>query len=98
MSNELSKLIELLSIVSEDNLDSDIAIALVERISWQMIPEVNRVYGNLFHYWHDQDVRERDPEYKAMQDLELALLIHHLKNNDFVKACSISFLNATSNT
>lgn len=98
MGTELDKLIELLSLVAEANLDCDIAEVLVEKIYWQEIPQVSNVYGNLFHYWHDHDIRLTDPEYKSMQDSELEKLIQHLKNREFGKACNISFLGSTSNS
>ena len=94
---ELEKLIELLSIVAEENLDCDIAEGLSKKINWDKIPEIGKVYGNLFHYWHDQDIREKDKEYKFMQDTELNKLIQHLKNKEFAKANNISFLGATPN-
>ncbi|MFK8067722.1 MAG: hypothetical protein AB8D52_05715 [Gammaproteobacteria bacterium] len=95
MDSELDKLIELLSIVVEEHLDCDIAEDLAEKISWNKIPEAGEVYGNLFHYWHDQDIREKDLEYKSMQKLELSKLIQHLKNREFGKACNITFLGTT---
>ena len=98
MESELEKLIELLSIVAEENLDCDVAEGLSEIIDWDTIPEIGNVYGNLFHYWDDQDIREKDKEYKFMQDAELNKLIQHLKNKEFAKANKISFLGATSNS
>ena len=98
MQSELDKLIELLSIVLEENLDCDIAEDLAEKIAWDKLPEISDVYGNLFHYWHDQDIREKEDEYKSMQDSELKKLIQHLKKQEFGKACNISFLGATSSS
>lgn len=95
MENKVNNLIELLSIVAEEQLDCEIAEHLCGKISWSNIPELEDVYCNLFHYWHDEDIRERDQDYKSMQDSELLKLIHHLKNKEFEKACLISFLGAT---
>ncbi len=98
MESELEKLIELLSIVAEENLDCDVAEGLSELIAWDKIPEIGNIYGNLFHYWHYQNIREKDKEYKFMQDTELNKLIQHLKNKEFAKASNISFLGATPNS
>lgn len=98
MQSELNKLIELLVIVVEENLDCEIAEDLAEKIVWDKLPEIGNVYENLFHYWHDQDIREMDNEYKSMQDSELVKLIQHLKNKEFSKACTISFLGDTKNS
>lgn len=98
MQSEIDKLIELLSLVAEEKLDCDVAESLAEKILWAEISEVGDVYSNLFHFWNDQDIREKDPEYKEMQDSELSKLIQHLKNKEFGKACYISFLGATTNS
>jgi len=98
MKSELEKLIELLSIVAEENLDCDVAKGLSELIAWDKIPEVGNVYGNLFHYWHDQDIRKKDKEYKLMQGTELNKLIQLLKNKEFIKANNVSFLGTTPNS
>ncbi|MFW5427369.1 MAG: hypothetical protein ACKE8R_08970 [Methylophagaceae bacterium] len=98
MPSELDKLIELLSIVIEENLDCDIAEGLCNEIDWSKIIEIKNVYPNLFHYWNDQDHRQECSEYKAMQDSELKKLIQHLKKKEFVKACHISFLSVTPNS
>jgi hypothetical protein len=98
MKNELGKLIELLSIVAEENLGCDVAEGLSEKIAWDEIPEISGVYGNLFHYWHDQDIRKKDKEYNFMKDTELNKLIRHLKNKEFAKANNISFLGAIPNS
>ncbi len=60
-----------------------------------VVSEYGNVYGNLFDYWHDQDIWEKDKEYKFMQDAELNKLIQHLKNKELAKANNISFLGAT---
>ncbi len=96
--NELSKLIELLSLVVEEDLDCGIAEDLSEKVAWDKLPDIVEVYRNLFHYWHDQDSREKDTEYKLMQEVELIKLIQHLKNKEFHRACNISFLCATPNS
>ena len=95
MAQALEELIELLSIVAEEKLDSDIAQGLSEKLDWSAMPQLGAVYGNLFHYWADEDIREKDSEYQSFQNAELAKLIEHLKNKEFGRACDISFLSVT---
>jgi len=94
--SELNILIELLSIVDEEKLDCEIAEDLAEKIAWDQLNEINNVYSNLFHYWHDEDIRFKDLEYSNMQNSELKKLIKYLKNGEFEKANSISFLGASN--
>lgn len=54
--------------------------------------EIAVIAINLNHYWDDEDIRLRDPDYRAMQDQELAKLIRHLERADYTRALEISFL------
>ena len=47
---------------------------------------------NLFHYTNDGDIREKDTEYREMQNNELRKLIVLLKNKNLEAAQDISFL------
>ena len=86
MQESLTELIELLSIVIE------------EKLEWENMQDLDPVYANLFHYWDDEDIREKDEDYRSLQDSEMIKLIDHLKNKDIEQACNISFLKATSNS
>lgn len=92
MGSEVCKLIDLLRLVSEEDLDCELAQGIAEKLDWPSMPEVGDVYGNLFHYWHDEDIRERDEVYRDMQDTELSRLIKHLESGDFKNAGKVSFL------
>ncbi|MCP4706834.1 MAG: hypothetical protein GY865_19725, partial [candidate division Zixibacteria bacterium] len=98
MNIELEKLIELLQIVLSEKLDIEVAEGLAGKLDWSQLDFVSDVYGNLFHYWHDTDIREKDPEYKVMQVNELKKLIEHLTKQDYKAACNISFLSDTPDT
>ncbi|QDF76949.1 MULTISPECIES: hypothetical protein [Shewanella] len=95
---ELEKLIELLSAMHEDNMDCGIAQMLFEKLDWSKMPEVEDVFGNLYHYWHDEDIREKEEEYKLMQENELGKLISLLKHGDYENASNISFLHESKNS
>jgi hypothetical protein len=41
---------------------------------------LDAVFANLHHYLDDEDIRVRDPEYRAMQEAELAKLISLLRS------------------
>jgi len=64
----------------------------VEKLSMKEFPDL---YGNLHHYFIDEDIRGKDPEYRAFQNMELQKLIAHLKSGDIEKANSISFLQSS---
>lgn len=76
----------------EEGLDSDLAIGLAKRIDWNALPGLDEVHSNLFHYWHDDDIRKKDADYARMQNEELRKLIRFLKEKDFSNAKRISFL------
>ena len=56
---------------------------------------LEELYGNLFHYIDDADIREKDPGYKKLQDSEMRKLIEHLKAGDFGMANAITFIERT---
>ena len=59
---------------------------------------LNELYGNLFHYLSDGDIRERDTGYRELQDSEMRKLVQHLRAGDFAKANRITFLNKTKDS
>ena len=93
---ELSKLVELLRIVRDEKLDEGVAQMIFERIDWADMSEIHEVFSNLHHYWDDEDIRSREPEYKAMQDGELDKLILHLEKQHWRSANGVSFLHVST--
>jgi hypothetical protein len=51
--------------------------------------------GSISHYLADADIRAREPEYRAMQEREMRLLIGHLRAGRFDHARRIDFLRVT---
>jgi hypothetical protein len=66
------------------------------RARWQeaAVPEQLRViWPNLEHYLADLDIREQDPDYRAMQDAEMQKLVHLLRTGaPSVELADITFL------
>lgn len=92
MNSELIKLINILSSLKANSICIGNAEELVEEIDWASLEFIESVYGNLFHYWHDYDIRSKDSSYSQFQNSELDKLINHLKKQDYVKANAINFL------
>ncbi len=90
--SEVDKLIEILSIVSMEPTGSEAAEKACESLDWSKLSEIKAVYVNLFHYWHDEDIRDKDKVYCEMQNSELKKLIVLLENQDYDKANMVSFL------
>lgn len=53
------------------------------------------ILGNLEHYLADRDIRESDPDYKSLQDAQLAKLMDHLCSGRFEQAARIDFLSVS---
>jgi len=61
----------------------------IDALSMGEFPDL---YANLHHYYDDEDIRAKDPEYRAFQNKELEKLIKHLEAGNTEKANEISFL------
>ena len=96
--SEIDKLIELLEITLHEDLDCEFGEALSERIDWDKMPELDGLYGNLFHFWYDEEPRKKDSVYSEMQLVELSKLIGVLKSGDYESANKITFLGPSSNS
>ncbi len=71
------------------DINCEKAQALVDDLSMK---EFQELYGNLHHYFDDEDIRGKDSDYKSFQDKELKKLINHLKESGIERANSVSFL------
>jgi len=89
MNSEINKLLEIMESLLAGELCCEEAQQRVDALSMEEFPDL---YGNLFHYYGDDDIRKNDSEYKQFQDGELVKLISHLKSGDIKSANSISFL------
>lgn len=92
MSSELEQLCKILELLLAGEIDCGIAQDKVEMLA---ITELEAMYGNLHHYYTDEDIRERDPEYNEFQVAELRKLIKHLKAGNIKSANRVSFLHVS---
>ena len=58
-------------------------------------PHAAEVVSFLTHYWDDEDIRQRDEDYRTMQNDELDKLISRLKRFEYERASEITFLQIT---
>lgn len=54
--------------------------------------ELEAVLANIAHFLSDSDIRERDPRYKAMQEIAIQRLMSVLRSGDVERARRISLL------
>lgn len=94
-TEELKILIQLLSDVNQEVLDSECAHLELRKIRSDKLKNISSVFANLNHFWSDSDIRRTASTYKSMQFSELAKLINHLKNGHWDKANGISFLHVS---
>jgi hypothetical protein len=92
MKLETEQLCRILEGLLDGSVSPGVGKTEIDKLSFTGIESV---YGNLFHYLSDADIRERDQGYKELQDLELKKLIGHLRTADFDKAKGITFLTRT---
>jgi len=89
MKAEQEILLEIMESLLAGSIDCGSAQEKVDALSMKEFPEL---YGNLYHYYNDEDSRGKDSEYKAFQNSELEKLIRHLKAGEIEKANGVSFL------
>lgn len=92
MKSEASQLCEILDRLLSGEIDSNSAQEQVESLA---MTEFGKVYGNLYHYYSDEDIRQRDPEYKKFQEAELKKLIGRLRSGNIEAAQEVSFLHVS---
>lgn len=92
MESETKKLLEILEAVYSEKIDVEEGEARVGELSMK---EFQNLYGNLHHYWLDEDTREKEPEYKEFQKIELEKVIQHLRSGNIVAANKVSFLHVS---
>jgi hypothetical protein len=89
--------IEHLKIINllESLLNNDKTIDIENEINNFKDKNLEEIIMNLNHYFSDEDIREKDTQYRIFQKNELKKLIDCLKVNNFEKANKISFLQTT---
>ena len=78
-----------MKLMQSGEIDGESARIKVEALTMKEFPNL---FGNLHHYYDDEDIRARDQEYREFQNKELEKLIQHLEVGDLDKANEISFL------
>ena len=76
-------------------LSCDAACWKLDGTTWHDFSHAEKIASYLLHYWCDEDIRERDSEYRDMQETELNKLITLLREEDYLKASKVSFLAVT---
>ena len=89
MKSEREILLEIVESLLAGKIDCEGAQSTIDTLSMQ---DFSELYGNLHHYYNDQGLREKDPEYKVFQNIEFEKLIKHLKAGEIGKANGISFI------
>ena len=92
MGAETQELCNILEALVNGLIQPDAAI---DRINALSMDGLEGLYGNLFHYLDDADIRKRDSRYRELQDSEVKKLISYLKAGELDKANAISFLEKT---
>jgi hypothetical protein len=95
MTMNLSSFIELLECVERGSLSCAEARSQFENSKLVAFPESEIISSQLNHYWCDDDIRQRDLDYRMMQNGELAKLIQKLQEEDYRGAASITFLHVS---
>ncbi len=95
MDADIQKLCDFLEQLLNGSLPYKEANATIETLSALRRPDLEELYGNLFHYMSDDDIRKRDPRYKEFQGSEMKKLICRLQTGDFTKANVVTFLKKT---
>ncbi|WP_295623531.1 hypothetical protein [uncultured Nitrosomonas sp.] len=88
MSSESEQLCKILDLLLADEIDCGVAQDKIEKLT---MTEFDDLYSNLHHYYTDEDIRKRDPEYKEFQVAELQKLIKHLKSGNIKSANRVFF-------
>ena len=92
MESETKQLLEILEAVFSKRIGVQEGQDRVEQLSMR---EVGQLFSNLFHYWNDGDIRDKEIEYKQLQETELEKVINHLRNGDVDAANKVSFLHVS---
>lgn len=87
-----TKIVDLLEAMLNKKISIEITQAKLEKI---LTSEFEEIFSNLDHYFSDEDIREKEIEYKVFQDNELEKLIHYIKVGNLEEANKISFLEVT---
>jgi len=89
MKSETNKLLSIIERLLLEKINCENAQKEIEALSMEEFPEL---FGNLYHYLNDEDLRKKDKEYKEFQNEELKKLVNHLETGNIKKANEVSFI------
>lgn len=95
MSRSSSQLAAILQQVRESRIDCSEARGDISGTPDFDFPYAPEVVSFLNHYWDDEDIRQRDEDYRTMQNTELDKLILRLKESAFKSASEVTFLHVS---
>ncbi|MBK8036580.1 MAG: hypothetical protein IPK22_05520 [Verrucomicrobiaceae bacterium] len=95
MTRSASTLIEVLEAVERGKISCEEARSELDRNPLVDFPESEMISCLLSHYWDDEEIRQRDKDYRAMQNAELGKLIERLRQSDYSAAAKVSFLHVS---
>lgn len=90
-----SQFIEILECVERGELSCAEAQSQLENDPLDEFPGAKTISALLNHYRDDEDIRQRNLDYRLMQDKELSKLIWRLHQADYLGAAKVSFLHVS---
>ena len=95
MHRDRAQLTEILDDLSVGRLNCGEARTKIESGPRFEFPKAELVLSFLEHYFDDEDVRRRDPNYGTMQNHELEKLVSRLRQSDYEGAAKVTFLSVS---
>jgi hypothetical protein len=94
MSQSSAQLSAILQQVREDRIECIEARRAIDGADFDF-PHAAEIVSFLNHYWDDADIRQRDEDYRTMQNNELDKLILRLEHSEYESASEVTFLHAS---
>jgi hypothetical protein len=95
MSRSSAQLSLILQQVREGRIECSKARRVIDGTRDFDFPHAAKVLSFLNHYWDDEDIRQRDKDYRTMQNDELDKLISRLTGFEYESASEVTFLHVS---
>ncbi len=95
MNHEIEQLCLFLSRLQKGEIGGQDACDEIHNLAALKMPELKDLFADLHHYIADEEIRDKDPGYRELQDSEMTKLITRLRTGDIAKANQVSFLKRT---
>jgi hypothetical protein len=95
MSRSSAQLSAILQKVREGRIECSEAREDIDGTPDFNFPHAAEVVSFLNHYWDDEDIRQRDVDYRTMQNDELDKLILRLKKFEYEGSSEVTFLHVS---